>query len=57
MSRVGQDLVEAFQELAAHHLGKAAAESYELPPDGLATSKAGFSRGAPVAARQTIDAK
>jgi putative transcriptional regulator len=35
MSRVGADLVEAFEELAAHLRGEAAVESYEVPPDVL----------------------
>lgn len=33
MSRVGDDLVEAFEEMAAHLRGDGTAESYEVPPD------------------------
>jgi len=33
MSRVGDDLVEAFEEMAAHLRGDVEAESYELPND------------------------
>ncbi|KQP23854.1 type II toxin-antitoxin system MqsA family antitoxin [Methylobacterium sp. Leaf100] len=32
-SRVGDDLVEAFQEMAAYLRGEVEAESYELPDD------------------------
>ena len=31
MSRVGADLVEAFEETAAHLRGEVAIESYEVP--------------------------
>ncbi|MFE1597786.1 helix-turn-helix domain-containing protein [Methylobacterium sp. ID0610] len=34
-SRVGNDLVEAFQEMAAYLRGEAAVESYDLPDDVL----------------------
>lgn len=33
MSRVGNDLVEAFEELAAHLRGEVEAESYHIPED------------------------
>lgn len=35
MSRVGADLVEAFEEMAAHLRGEAAVESYDVPADML----------------------
>lgn len=35
MSRVGEDLVEAFEELAADLRGDVKAESYEIPADFL----------------------
>lgn len=34
-SRVGADLVEAFEEMAAYLRGEVEAESYEAPDDGL----------------------
>lgn len=35
MSRVGDDLVEAFEEMAAHLRGEVEVESYDLPIDVL----------------------
>lgn len=35
MSRVGDDLVEAFEEMAAHLRGEVEVESYDLPMDIL----------------------
>lgn len=35
MSRVGDDLVEAFGEMAAYLRGEAGTESYEVPPEVL----------------------
>lgn len=35
MSRVGADLVEAFEEMAAHLRGELEVESYEVPADVL----------------------
>lgn len=35
MSRVGADLVEAFEEMAAHLRGEVEVESYEVPADAL----------------------
>jgi putative transcriptional regulator len=35
MSRVGADLVEAFEEMAAHLRGEVEAESYDVPQDAL----------------------
>lgn len=35
MSRVGADLVEAFEEIAAHLRGEIEVESYEVPEDVL----------------------
>ncbi|RJG46698.1 transcriptional regulator [Mesorhizobium sp. DCY119] len=35
MSRVGADLVEAFEEMAAHLRGEIDVESYEVPADVL----------------------
>jgi putative transcriptional regulator len=38
-SRVGDDLVEAFQELAAHMRGEIEVESYEVPDDQLTPAR------------------
>jgi putative transcriptional regulator len=39
MTRVGDDLVEAFGEMAAYLRGEAQAESYEVPPDILTAER------------------
>ena len=39
MSRIGADLVEAFEEMAAHLRGEIEAESYELPADILTPAR------------------
>lgn len=39
MSRVGADLVEAFEEMAADLRGEITAESYELPADVFTPSR------------------
>jgi putative transcriptional regulator len=39
MSRVGEDLVEAFAEMAAYMRGEASAESYELPAETLTADR------------------
>lgn len=39
MSRVGDDLVEAFEEMAAHLRGEAEVDSYELPDDLLTPAR------------------
>lgn len=39
MSRVGDDLLEAFQEMAAHLRGDVSAESYDIPDDILTPEK------------------
>src|SRR5688572_19941526 len=39
MSRVGNDLVEAFEEMAAYLRGEVEVESYELPPDVLTAER------------------
>lgn len=38
-SRVGDDLVEAFEEMAAHLRGEVEAESYEVPADVLTPAR------------------
>lgn len=35
MSRVGADLIEAFEEMAAHLRGEIEVESYEVPADAM----------------------
>ena len=39
MSRVGEDLVEAFAEMAAYMRGEASVESYELPAETLTADR------------------
>ena len=39
MSRVGNDLVEAFEEMAAHLRGEVDAESYDIPDDILTPAR------------------
>ena len=39
MSRVGADLVEAFEEMAAHLRGEIEVESYEVAPDVLTPAR------------------
>jgi putative transcriptional regulator len=39
MSRVGDDLVEAFAEMAAHLRGETTSESYVLPDAGLSADR------------------
>ena len=39
MSRVGEDLVEAFAEMAAFMRGEASVESYELPAETLTADR------------------
>jgi putative transcriptional regulator len=39
MSRVGKDLLEAFEEMAAHLRGEVEAENYEIPSDVLTPSR------------------
>jgi putative transcriptional regulator len=39
MSRVGEDLVEAFAEMAAYMRGEASVESYELPAENLTADR------------------
>jgi putative transcriptional regulator len=39
MSRVGEDLVEAFAEMAAYMRGEASVESYELPGETLTADR------------------
>jgi len=39
MSRVGADLVEAFEEMAAHLRGEIEVESYEIPADVLTPAR------------------
>ena len=39
MSRVGADLVEAFEEMAAHLRGELEVESYEVPADVLTPAR------------------
>ena len=39
MSRVGDDLVEAFEEMAAYMRGEAEVDGYELPADMLTPDK------------------
>jgi putative transcriptional regulator len=39
MSKVGADLVEAFEEMAAHLRGEIEVESYEVPDDVLTPQK------------------
>ena len=41
MTRVGDDLVEAFGEMAAFMRGEVQAESYEVPDDGLTAERIG----------------
>ena len=38
-SRVGDDLVEAFEEMAAFLRGEVEAETYEMPDDALTPSR------------------
>lgn len=39
MSRVGDDLIEAFEEIAADLRGEATVESYEIPADVLTPAR------------------
>jgi putative transcriptional regulator len=39
MSKIGADLVEAFEEMAAHLRGEVDVESYEVPSDVLTPAK------------------
>ena len=39
MSKVGADLLEAFEEMAAHLRGEAEVESYDVPADVLTPQK------------------
>lgn len=39
MSRIGADLVEAFEEMAAHLRGEIEVESYEVPVDTLTPAR------------------
>ena len=39
MSRVGDDLVEAFAEMAAHVRGEIEVVSYEISPDAISIEK------------------
>ena len=39
MSRVGEDLVEAFAEMEAYMRGEASVESYELPAENLTADR------------------
>lgn len=41
MSRIGADLVEAFEEMAAHLRGEIEVESYEVPADVLTRRRFG----------------
>lgn len=41
MSKVGDDLVEAFQEMAAYVRGEIEVESYEIPDDVMTPQKIG----------------
>ena len=41
MSKVGDDLVEAFQDMAAYLRGEIEVESYEIPEDVLTPQKIG----------------
>lgn len=44
MSRVGADLLEAFEEIAAHLRGEVEVESYDVPADVLTPKKIGSIR-------------
>ncbi len=39
MTRVGNDLVDAFEEMAAYLRGDVQVESYEAPSDGLTAER------------------
>jgi hypothetical protein len=48
MGRVGADLIEAFEEMAADIRGEVRAASYEVPADVLETSRIPVFRRRPV---------
>lgn len=57
MSRVGADLVEAFEEMAAHLRGEVEVESYEVPVDVLTPQRIKEIRRRVASSTKTFEAK
>lgn len=57
MSKVGKDLVEAFEEMAAYLRGDVEVESYELPLEVLTPSRIGAIRRALASSTKAFEAE
>jgi putative transcriptional regulator len=57
MSRVGDDLVEAFGEIAAYLRGEAEVESYEVPSDILTADRIRAIRRSVASSTKTFEAE
>jgi hypothetical protein len=57
MSRVGDDLVEAFGEIAAYLRGEAEVESYEVPSDILTADRIRAIRRSVASSTKTFEAR
>jgi putative transcriptional regulator len=57
MTRVGNDLVEAFDEMAAYLRGDVQAESYEVPSDVLTAERIGKIRRSVASSTKAFEAE